>query len=373
MDATVQPTRSHVDPTRSVVTRLKATTRELTTRTDLVIGAALLMLAAQIGFRAWALYPSWFFLDDYILLGDARRDGLSPGYLMEPYGGHLMPVGRLVVWVVEASGPVNWGLAATLTLVMQLLASLAAWWMLSTLFGVRWSVLVPYAVYLSSTMTFPATIWWAPALNLVPVQACFFAATAAWVIHLRTRRRSWLWVTVAVLLAGLACDVKASLVVPVLHLPRLARTSNRARSWLASVPSSADRLITLAAVVVPVLAYAAYYLTQVPQITQDSKACGLRGHRRLHARHRVPRGCARWSVAVVERGPAHGLRRPARLVGPRLLADPRCRRRLRLAPASPHRPSLGAPARLPRCPRGRCWRRPEASRSAPCSGSSTAT
>jgi hypothetical protein len=240
----------------------------------LVTGVAAVLLAAQLVFRAWGLYPAWFFLDDYILLGDARRAGLSSDYLMEPYGGHLMPVGRLVVWVVEASGPVNWALAATLTLAMQLLASLAAWWMLTTLFGVRWQVLVPYVLYLSSTMTFPALIWWAPALNLVPVQACFFAAVAAWVTHLRTRRRTWLWVTVAVVVAGLACDVKASLVLPVLVF--LAGAYFEEGSILARVRSLLrGRLLALAAVTVPVAVYAAYYLTQVPQITQDSKASDL--------------------------------------------------------------------------------------------------
>ena len=181
-----------------------------------------------------------------------------------------MPVGRLVVWLVEASGPVNWGVAATLTLVMQLLASLAAWWMLSTLFGVRWSVLVPYAVYLSSTITFPATIWWAPALNLVPVQACFFAATAAWVIHFRTRRRSWLWHRRGA--PGRSRGRRqGEFVAPVLVY--LAGAYFEQGSILARVRSLVrGRLIALAAVAVPVLAYAAYYLTQVPQITQESKA-----------------------------------------------------------------------------------------------------
>ena len=37
----------------------------------LAAGAALVVL--QLLFRAWVLYPSWFFLDDYNLLHDARQ------------------------------------------------------------------------------------------------------------------------------------------------------------------------------------------------------------------------------------------------------------------------------------------------------------
>ena len=41
-----------------------------------------------------------------------------------------MPGSRALVWLVESSGPLNWGLAATVTLVVQAVASLAALWML---------------------------------------------------------------------------------------------------------------------------------------------------------------------------------------------------------------------------------------------------
>ena len=238
----------------------------LDARAVIVSAATLLTMARAI--RGWAIYPSWFFLDDYNLLHDARDRPLGPAYLFEAYNGHFMPAGRLVAWVVQTSGPVNWTLAATVTLVLQLLASAAAWWMLTTLFGMRWSVLAPFALYLYSALTFPAVMWWAAALNLVPVQASLFASTAAWVLHLRTGRRRWLWCMVGCLVFGLAFDVKAALIIPVLLYVGLA--------YFESGPLSAARPLRAESVgldrgaVRPVIAYATYYLTSVPLVAGRS-------------------------------------------------------------------------------------------------------
>ena len=53
-------------------------------------------------------------------------------------------------------GSLNWTLAATLTIGVQVLASAACLWMLVTLFGARWGILAPLALYLTSALTCPA-------------------------------------------------------------------------------------------------------------------------------------------------------------------------------------------------------------------------
>jgi hypothetical protein len=83
-----------------------------------VLAAGALMIAGQLIFRGWALYPSWFFTDDYRLMYDARAQGLGWDYLTRPFDSQFMPFGRLLVWVVTASGSMNWFLAASLTLLL---------------------------------------------------------------------------------------------------------------------------------------------------------------------------------------------------------------------------------------------------------------
>jgi hypothetical protein len=232
--------------------------------TQLVVGIGIVMIIAQLALRAWALFPSWFYLDDYNLLIDAQGQRLDLSYLFEPYNSHLMPGGRLIAWIVADSGQLNWGLAAALTLLLQALASLAALWMLTTLFGARWWTLVPLALYLSSPITIPAMMWWTAGLNQVFLQCAFFLAVGAWVIHLRTRSRRWLALTTLAVFLGLFFYVKALLIFPVLVYVALA--------YFAS-GSLRNRMITFvrcywqAAIVgaLSVTIYLGYYLSAVQE------------------------------------------------------------------------------------------------------------
>jgi len=181
-----------------------------------VLAVALGMIALQLVYRSWALYSGWFYTDDYLLLIDAQRQGLTTDYLLNAYNSHLMPGSRVLIWLVGTSGPLNWGLAATVTLVVQVVASLAALWMLVSLFGRRWAVLAPLALYLTSAMTAQATLWWISSLNQISVQASFFLAVGAWVGYLRTRRLRWLFAAAGSVALGLLFFQKILLVLPVL-------------------------------------------------------------------------------------------------------------------------------------------------------------
>ncbi|WP_164477870.1 hypothetical protein [Nocardioides pantholopis] len=237
---------------------------------ELVLGAAALLILAQLALRAWALYPSWFYLDDLQMLDEAGK-GLDARLLFEPYDSQFMPLGRLLAWVVSTNGLVSWGLAATLTLAVQLAASVACLWMLSTLHGMRWEILVPLSLYLFTAITVPATMWWAASLNALPLQVAFFCAVATWWRYLRTRRWRWLALTLLVLGLGLLAYVKALVLFPLLALLALAyfgegSLRNRFRVVARRYWPAVGAGVALAA------AFSAYYLSQVPQLTTDSPA-----------------------------------------------------------------------------------------------------
>ncbi|WP_309650629.1 hypothetical protein [Nocardioides sp.] len=247
----------------------RSTQRRRTTAGDpgtgqLVTLVGVVMILVQLAWRAWALFPSWFFLDDYNLLLDATQRPLDLGYLLDPYNGHLMPGGRLVASLVAESGTLNWAVAATVTLIMQAMASGAALWMLLTLFGRRWGVLLPLGIYLTSVLTVPAFLWWAAALNQVPTQFAIFMAVGAWVLHLRTHRWRWLILTIASLCYGLLFDVKPLLIGPVLAYIALAYFSTG--TPLRRVGHVLRTYWVAASVgVLTVSCYTGYYLTHVEQ------------------------------------------------------------------------------------------------------------
>jgi hypothetical protein len=246
----------------------------------MVQGAAVLMILTQLGFRAWALFPSWFYHDDYRLLGEADGERLTWAYLLAPFDSQFMPLGRAVAWLVAQSGDLNWTLAASVTLTFQLAASLACLWMLGTLFGYRWAILAPLGLYLSLAMTMPALMWWAASLNQLPMQLAFFGGVASWVHHLRTHQLKWLTLTLAFLGVGLLAYVKTVLVLGVLAFLLLAYFSEGgpgSRVW-RSIRSY--RMAGFAASALGI-AYVAYYITQVPQIFDASDtpvAGGLADH-----------------------------------------------------------------------------------------------
>lgn len=237
---------------------------------DPVLASALGLIALQIVFRAWVMTGAWFYYDDFRLLDEAARAGSPLTYLFSPYDGQLMPVGRALASLVQAAGPLSWTAAALTTLGCQLLADLAVWWMLRTVLGRRWEVLLLLALYLTTTLTLPAFLWWAAALNQIPLQAVLAAGVAAGWCYLRTRRLRWALATSGVLIIGLLTYVKALLLLPVLAVLALAyfvpwrerrgRLCALARMWPLAL-----------ACLVPAVAYLSYFTLHVPQITRPPK------------------------------------------------------------------------------------------------------
>jgi len=177
--------------------------------------AALILIAAQLAFRAWVVYGAWFYFDDFVFIGKAYRLPLSWSFLMADYGGHRMPAGFAVTWLVTRSAPMSWPLAATVILAAQAVAGYGCWRMLRILFGDRRLNLGWLSIYLFSPVTVTAFVWWAAAINQLPFQIAFFFGVAAHVTYLRTRGFRHALAAAAWLLVGLAFYEKTVLLVGV--------------------------------------------------------------------------------------------------------------------------------------------------------------
>lgn len=149
----------------------------------------LLMIAAQLCFRGWAVYGAWFQFDD-LAWWSIVTNATSPDFLMEGYGGHLMPAGFGITWLLRTHlDPLDFRPEATVLLVLQALASLGCLRLLRSLFGARPFILSCLALYLFSAISMPAYIWWAAGINQLPLQVAFFFGTHSMVEYLRTSRR----------------------------------------------------------------------------------------------------------------------------------------------------------------------------------------
>lgn len=169
-----------------------------------ILVTAVAMIAAQLAFRAWATYGSWYHYDDFNFMARMAGAGPSPTAAFEPYIGHLMPGGMYLSWLADALAPYDFRVTATMLLVLQAGAAAALLWMLVRMFGWRPGILPPLAFYLFSVITTPVAIWWAAGVNQLPWHIALFAGLGTHATYLRTRRLRYALLTVAWSAFGLA-------------------------------------------------------------------------------------------------------------------------------------------------------------------------
>ena len=192
--------------------------------------AGLLLVVAQVAYRASMLRGSWFQFDDVVFLTRVNGQPLSADLLLEGYGGHFMPAGFLLTWLFGHTGSLDHTPYAVTLVVMQALASLGMLVLLRSLFGARWAILVPLTVYLTCALSVPAFVWWAAGVNQLPLQIALGWGLAAHVQYLRTSRLRWLLAGVAVMLVCLTFYEKVLLVYGVIAIVTVGYfTTGRAR------------------------------------------------------------------------------------------------------------------------------------------------
>jgi arabinofuranan 3-O-arabinosyltransferase len=179
------------------------------------VSLAYALIAVQLAWRAWGLSRSYFWLDDYVYFFDAGQP-LSLGYLFQDYKGHLMPGQFLLVWLLNQVAPLAWLPAASLVIGLQLIASLLVLRLLRSMVGDGPLGFVIFAVYAVSPIVFAATMWWASALQALPLQICMTWALLAHLRYLRTGSWRAVAATVAAVVVGFLFWQKALLIGPML-------------------------------------------------------------------------------------------------------------------------------------------------------------
>lgn len=179
--------------------------------------AAITLIAIQLWWKAALLAHSYFLQDDYRFIDHALASRFDWNYLMAVQGGHLLPVGMAIAWLLARVSLYNWPLTCAVTLVLLAAACLAMLRMLRTLFGNRPAILIPLAVFLFCPLSLAGTDWWSVSLEVLPLELATFMAVDAHVRYVRGGRlRDALAGAAWVLVAMAAMDKGA--VVPLLLL-----------------------------------------------------------------------------------------------------------------------------------------------------------
>jgi hypothetical protein len=178
-------------------------------RKNAVVLTALLLIGAQLWWKASLLEHSFFRLDDFFFLERASTHGLTWSYLMWEDAGQLTPVGFAIAWFLAKLSPLDWTLASAATLTLLVFTCLALLRMLRTLFGDNPRILIILVVYLVSPLSFSGMTWWVVTLYELPLQLATFCAVTAHVHYMRTGRfrhavaaACWLVVAMASMIKG---------------------------------------------------------------------------------------------------------------------------------------------------------------------------
>ena len=173
-------------------------------RSNLILVTGLVLIVAQLWWKAGLLERSYFRLDDYYYVERASAIGLNWNYLLWVNAGHLNVVGAAIAWLIVRISPYDWALASAVTLLLLGGTCFALLRMLRTLFGDRPGILLLLTLYMLSPLSLIGLSWWTVALGQLPLQLAICCAVTAHVSYLRTRRyrhaiASAAWMAVAML------------------------------------------------------------------------------------------------------------------------------------------------------------------------------
>lgn len=171
------------------------------------------LLLGQLLLRIHVFTGSYFGEDDFLYQSRAHARGLSSNLLLANYNGQLLPGCFALAWLAEHFAPLTWSFAVMQILVLQLLAGLAFWHLLTTVFRPRVVLLVPLALYLISPLTLPAYAWWAASLSALPMQICFCMAMSSHVRNLQQPRWWRAFLTAGWVLLAL-CFLSRGVLIP---------------------------------------------------------------------------------------------------------------------------------------------------------------
>ncbi len=199
-----------------------------------VVVCAIVLIVAQLAWRAHFLGHLYFHQDDYFNLDLAARSPLSWHYLTFVGVGHFMIGQRILAWLLVRGALYNWGLASAVLLLILACTDVAVFLLLRKLFGESPAILLLLSCYLLYPLAVPDFGYWTAATESVSFQLAVVLALYAHLSYVRSGRTRDLVAAASWVAIGLIF-LEKGLVLPVLLFALTAAFCTDARSALAGM------------------------------------------------------------------------------------------------------------------------------------------
>jgi hypothetical protein len=222
---------------------------------ELVLAAIVVLQAAWLGILQ---ARGWFYQDDFTFLSQASHRSLGWNYLTTPVNDHLTPGLRFTFWVFAHSSGLHYAPTIAVRLVLQAIATVLLYRLLVLAAHSSWRAAAVTAIYATSPLLVPGTLWLASSVDLLPAQIFAIVAYDTHIRHARTGRLGWSALCGVALLCGAAFWEKSGVTAVLLVILSVGwlttggfrqRATALIKDWLAW-------LVTLA----PLAAFTAYFL-----------------------------------------------------------------------------------------------------------------
>lgn len=219
---------------------------------------AVLLITVQAIWRGTSVAGGFFTQDDYLMLRRAADEPLDLDHLAASHAGEFSPIGNLLFWATTRVAGIDWGAVTLVVVVLQAVAAVLMWVVLTQILADRWVKLPLLAVALFTPLTLGTTMWWSLASTHLPTVVLLLLGVSALLANLRRGWQPGVVVGTVCLLLVLVCSDRSlalpflAFVVVAAMLPdeeagvgaRLWGAATRyARTWLLLVVALVARVI----------------------------------------------------------------------------------------------------------------------------------
>jgi hypothetical protein len=194
-----------------------------------------LSIVLQVASAAALTSYTYFFLDDWYFIAQARRIPLSIDYLRQGLFEHFSPITRLLDKLLIHDSTGSFALAHDLQLLMYAAAIVAFAFVVRTILGNRWTAFALTVLFGQSLFLIRLLNWWTATANILPSTIFGLLALGAYLRWSRSRSPAWMIASLASFFVSLL-DYETAMLLPfyiaVVRLLILEREF-RPRAWLA--------------------------------------------------------------------------------------------------------------------------------------------